>query len=43
MNMEDIRFLARPTLRHGILINYRAEAEGVTVQKVIDRLLERTK
>jgi MoxR-like ATPase len=37
---EDIRALAHPVLRHRILINYRAEAEGITVEKVIDRLLE---
>jgi MoxR-like ATPase len=37
---EDIRALAHPVLRHRILINYRAEAEGVTVEKVIDRLLD---
>ena len=29
-----------PTLRHRILVGYRAEAEGVTVEDVIDRLLE---
>ena len=40
---EDIRALAHPTLRHRILINYRAEAEGVTVEKVIDRLLDLVK
>ena len=43
VTQEDIRALAHPTLRHRILINYRAEAEGVTVEKVIDRLLERMK
>jgi MoxR-like ATPase len=37
---EDIRALAHPALRHRILINYRAEAEGVSVEKVIDRLIE---
>ena len=40
---EDIRTLAYPVLRHRILINYRAEAEGVNVEKVIDRLLETVK
>ncbi len=37
---EDIRSLLYPTLRHRILVNYRAEAEGVTVESVVDRLLE---
>jgi MoxR-like ATPase len=26
-------------LRHRVLINYRAEAEGVTVEKVVEKLL----
>jgi MoxR-like ATPase len=37
---EDIQALAHPVLRHRILINYRAEAEGLTVEKVVDRLLQ---
>ncbi|MEK7685942.1 MAG: MoxR family ATPase [Verrucomicrobiota bacterium] len=40
---EDIQTLACPTLRHRILINYRAEAEGITVENVIQRLLETVK
>jgi len=37
---EDIQALAHPVMRHRVLINYRAEAEGITVEKVIDRILE---
>jgi MoxR-like ATPase len=37
---EDIQALAAPVLRHRILLNYRAEAEGVTVADIIRRLLE---
>src|SRR5690349_18760330 len=40
VTVEDIRSLAYPTLRHRILINYRAEAEGIKVEDVIRRLLE---
>jgi MoxR-like ATPase len=40
--LEDIQALAAPTLRHRILLNYRAEAEGMTVDKVIARLIEST-
>lgn len=40
VTLDDIRALAQPVLRHRILVNYRAEAEGVTVEKVIARLLE---
>jgi MoxR-like ATPase len=39
VTMDDIRALAYPALRHRILLNYRAEAEGVTVESVVDRLL----
>jgi MoxR-like ATPase len=37
---DDIRALARPVLRHRVLINYRAQAEGVTVESLVDRLLK---
>jgi MoxR-like ATPase len=37
---DDIRRLVHPVLRHRILVGYRAEADGVSVEDVIDRLLE---
>ena len=37
---EDIRSLAAPVLRHRVLLNYRAEAEGITIENVIHRLIE---
>ena len=40
VTMEDIRALAYPVLRHRILLNYRAEAEGVTVETLVDRLVQ---
>lgn len=40
VTIDDIKALAHPTLRHRILVNYRAEAEGITVDKVVDKLLE---
>jgi MoxR-like ATPase len=40
---EDIRTLAAPVLRHRVLVNYRAEAEGTGVDKVIQKLLETVK
>src|SRR5439155_10963279 len=40
VTLEDLQTLAYPTLRHRILLNYRAEAEGVGVEEVIRRLLE---
>jgi len=39
VSTEDIRTLARPVLRHRILPNYRAEAQGITVDSLIDQLL----
>jgi len=39
--IEDIRALAPPTLRHRVLLNYKAEAEGVTVEDCIAALLEK--
>ena len=43
VTVEDIQALAAPTLRHRILLNYRAEAEGIRVEEVIRRLLAGTK
>ena len=40
VSLDDVRALAHPTLRHRILLGYRAEAEGVSVDSLIDRLLE---
>ena len=37
---EDVRRVARPVLRHRILRNFSAEAEGVTTEDIIDVLLE---
>jgi MoxR-like ATPase len=39
VTLEDIQALAAPTLRHRILLNYRAEAEGIKVDEVIKRLV----
>jgi MoxR-like ATPase len=39
VTVEDIQALAFPTLRHRILLNYRAEAEGIRVEEVIRRLV----
>ena len=39
VSTKDIQSLAKPVLRHRILPNYRAEAQGVTVDSLVDRLL----
>jgi MoxR-like ATPase len=38
-DFDDIRALARLTLKHRIVPNFRAEAEGVTAAQVIEHLL----
>jgi MoxR-like ATPase len=43
VSIEDIRVLAAPVLRHRVLVNYRAEGEGVNVETIIRRLLETLK
>jgi MoxR-like ATPase len=43
VTVEDINALALPVLRHRILLNYRAEAEGLRVDEVIRRLLAAAK
>jgi MoxR-like ATPase len=40
VGLEDIQALAGPVLRHRILANYRAEAEGIHVDELIERLLQ---
>jgi MoxR-like ATPase len=40
---EDVRALVHPVLRHRVLLGYRAEADGVTIDAVIDRLLDHMK
>jgi len=37
---DDIRALARPVLRHRIITNYTAEAEGFGADRLIDELIE---
>ncbi len=38
---EDVKEIAKDVLRHRILLTYEAEAENVTTETVIDRILER--
>src|SRR5215510_9286786 len=41
VSFDDIRAVAHPVMRHRVLINFRAESEGVTTDQIIDELLER--
>jgi len=38
-DIEDVKAVAKPILRHRIVRNYRAEAEGYSMDKLIDALL----
>ena len=40
VSKEDLIALAKPTLRHRILLNYKAEAENITPDEIVDRLLD---
>ena len=37
---DDVRRVAAPVLRHRVLVNFHAEAEGIDADRVIARLLE---
>jgi MoxR-like ATPase len=36
---DDIRKVARPVLRHRLFTNFNADAEGMTAEKIVERLL----
>ena len=40
VSCDDVRVLAHPVLRHRILTNFYAEAEKITSEDIVDRLLE---
>jgi MoxR-like ATPase len=40
VSFDDIRALAHPVLRHRILLNFHAESERVSTDRVIDQLLD---
>lgn len=38
-DIDDVKAVARPVLRHRLVTNFNAEAEGVSAVEIIDRLL----
>ena len=40
VSFDDIRALAKPVLRHRVLMNFHAESEKVTSEQVIEKLLQ---
>lgn len=42
VSTDDIIAMAKPVLRHRIVLNFSAESEGITHDHVIDKLIEST-
>ena len=38
-DIEDVRSVAKPVLMHRLVKNYKAEAEGVSIERIIDSIL----
>ncbi len=39
---EDIRYLAKPVLRHRLVLSFTAESEGITADDMVERILAMT-
>ena len=42
VSTDDIQALARPVLRHRIVVNFAAQSDGISADKIIDRLIAAT-
>ena len=42
-SLDDVRAVALPVLRHRVLLNFQAEADGVTADQVVGKLLDATR
>jgi MoxR-like ATPase len=40
VSVEDVRWVAKPVLRHRVLLNFAAEAEGITSDDLVQRILD---
>jgi MoxR-like ATPase len=40
VSIDDVRAVARPVLRHRLLVNFQAEAEGIDPETIVSRLLD---
>jgi MoxR-like ATPase len=40
VSLDDVRSVAPPVLRHRLLVNFQAEAEGIDAEAVVTRLLD---
>jgi MoxR-like ATPase len=41
ISREDLEWSARPSLRHRIILNFEGEAEGISTDALLDRILAR--
>ena len=42
VSVEDIASLAAPVLRHRIVVNFAAESEGITPDRIVSQIIEQT-
>src|ERR1041384_5126766 len=40
VSFDDLQAVAQPTLRHRLILNFEAEAEGITTDMVLDQILK---
>ena len=43
VSFEDVRVMLLPSLRHRLILNLEADAEGVSAGKILEEVIERTK
>lgn len=41
VSFEDIRFMIRPSLRHRLILNLEADAEGISSERILEEVIER--
>ena len=39
-NWDDVKAIAKPVLRHRVMVNFQAEAQGITSDSIIDELVK---
>ncbi len=40
LSLDDVKSVAKPVLRHRIILNFNAEAEGIKPDTIVDRLIQ---
>ena len=39
-DIEDVRAIAKPVLHHRMVRNFKAEAEGITIDGLVERMMD---